>query len=102
MITSPQNEKLKRIRKLANRKHREREDAFVAEGEDLVDAAAAAGVDPEVLLVAGEDVEPELLDEVSALGSGTRAIGVYPRRWGEPDGPVCVYLHGVGDPGNIG
>jgi len=102
MITSPQNEKLKLIRKLADRKHREREGSFVAEGEDLVDAAAAAGVEPEMLLFAGEDVEPDLLAEVSALGSGTRAIGVYPRRWAEPAGPVCVYLHGVGDPGNVG
>jgi TrmH family RNA methyltransferase len=102
MITSPHNEKLKLIRKLAERKHREREGAFVAEGEDLVDAAAAAGVEPEVLLFAGEDVEPDLLDEVSALGSGTRAIGVYPRRWADPAGPVCTYLHAVGDPGNVG
>ena len=43
MITSKDNEKLKLIRKLAERKHREREGLFVAEGEDLVEAAAAAG-----------------------------------------------------------
>ena len=29
-------------------------------------------------------------------------IGVYEQRWGEPVGPLCVYLHGVGDPGNVG
>jgi TrmH family RNA methyltransferase len=27
---------------------------------------------------------------------------VYEQRWGEPAGPLCVYLHGVGDPGNVG
>jgi len=55
-----------------------------------------------VLLVAGEDVEPALLDEVSALGSGTRVIGVYRRRFSEPGGELSVYLHGVHDPGNVG
>ena len=29
-------------------------------------------------------------------------IGVYEQRWGAPRGPLCVYLHGVGDPGNVG
>ncbi len=102
LITSRHNEKLKLIRRLAERKHRDREGLFVAEGEDLVHAAAAAGVEPEILLLAGEDVERDLLAEVSALGSGTRAIGVYPRRWAEPAGPVRTYLHGVADPGNVG
>ena len=102
MITSKDNEKLKLIRKLADRKHREREGMFVAEGEDLVDAAAAAGVEAEFVLRSGEDVEPHLLDAVSALGSGTRVIGVY-RQHPRPsvDG-FSVYLHGVGDPGNVG
>ena len=102
MITSPQNEQLKTIRKLREHRWRERLDLFAAEGEDLVDAAAAAGWEPEVLLRAGTDVERELLDEVSTLGSGTRVIGVYPRRWSEPAGRVMLYLHGVDDPGNVG
>ncbi len=102
MITSPHNEKLKLLRRLHERKHREREGLFIAEGEDVVAAALAAGAEPELVLVAGEDVEPELLDAVSTLGSGTRAIGVFRQRWSEPIGPVCVYLHAVRDPGNVG
>jgi len=102
MITSPHNEKLKLIRKLHQRKHRERARLLVAEGEDLVDAAAAAGADTEFVLVAGQDVEPGLLDDVSELGSGTRVIGVYRQRWSELGGDVSVYLHGVRDPGNVG
>jgi RNA methyltransferase, TrmH family len=39
---------------------------------------------------------------VSALGSGTRALGVYGQRWSEPGGELSVYLHGLGDPGNVG
>jgi RNA methyltransferase, TrmH family len=108
MIASPQNEKLKLVRKLRERKHRDREGLFVTEGEDLLAAGLAAGEQPQLLLTAGgaglggEEVEPELLDAVSALGSGTRAIAVWPQRWAEAPGATCVYLHGVGDPGNVG
>jgi TrmH family RNA methyltransferase len=102
VITSPDNDKLKTIRKLASKRERERTGLFAAEGEDLVEAAAAVGVEPEFVLVAGEDVEPGLLDSVSALGSGTRVIGVYPQLWSEPVGDLSLYLHGVGDPGNVG
>jgi TrmH family RNA methyltransferase len=115
MITSPHNEKLKRIRKLRSHRERERTGLFVVEGEDLVAAAAAAGANPEFLLVAGADVEPALLSAVSTLGSGTRVIGVYRQRWSrilsqegatgvrdEKAARLAVYLHGVADPGNIG
>lgn len=108
IITSTHNEKLKEIRKLARRRERDARGRFVAEGEDLVAAAARAGWAPVHLLCAagssldGEPVEQSLLDSVSALGSGSRTIGVYESRWGEPAGPLCVYLHGVADPGNVG
>lgn len=102
MITSADNAQLKQIRKLRRKKEREDTGLFAAEGEDLVEAAAAAGWAPEILLRADEDVEPALLERASTLGSGSRVIGVYPQRWSEPRGEVCVYLHGVGDPGNVG
>ncbi len=108
MIRSPDNEKLKLVRKLRDRKQRERHGLFITEGEDLHAAGLAAGVTPELVLTApgsgidGEEVEPALLGAASALGSGTRVIAVWPQRWGEPAGPVCIYLHGVGDPGNVG
>jgi RNA methyltransferase, TrmH family len=102
LITSSDNQQLKTIRRLHEKKHREREGLFLAEGEDLVEAALAAAWEPESLLVAGEDVEPRLLDAVSTLGSGTRAIGVFRQRWSEPGGELSVYLHAVRDPGNVG
>ena len=49
------------------------------EGEDLVEAASNAGFEPVELLVAGEDVEPELLAEVSTLAHPPRVIAVYRR-----------------------
>ena len=107
-ITSSHNDKLKEIRRLARRRSRDDASRFVAEGEDLVSAAAAAGWDPLVLLTAagsglgGDEVEPALLEAVSGLGSGSRQIGVYEQRWSAPAGPLCVALWGVGDPGNVG
>jgi RNA methyltransferase, TrmH family len=107
-ITSPHNEKLKLIRRLGRRRSRVREGLFVGEGEDLLAAARAAGAEPiELLTAAGEglggtEVEPALLARVSKLGSGTRAIGVWPERWADEAVAPCAYLHGVSDPGNVG
>jgi TrmH family RNA methyltransferase len=104
LITSRQNEKLRLVRKLlAARKHREEAGLFAAEGEDLVDAAAAAGIEAVELLVAGETVLPELLGEVSTLGHAPRVIGVF-RRADLPRGAreIGLGLWHVGDPGNVG
>jgi RNA methyltransferase, TrmH family len=98
VITSADNDKLKTIRKLHQKSWRTKLGLFVAEGEDLVEL----GRDPEFILRAGVDVEPDLLDAVSTLGSGTRVIGVYEQRWAEPRGDVLLYLHRVEDPGNVG
>lgn len=116
MITSPQNEKLKLVRKLiANRRDREQEGLFVAEGEDLVAAGLQSEKKPLFLLrQAGEDrdlpgteeaieVERRVLAATSSLGSGCRILGVWPTTWrksGESD--LYIYLDAVSDPGNIG
>ncbi|MBS1679409.1 MAG: RNA methyltransferase [Actinobacteria bacterium] len=135
MIESKDNEKLKLVRKLRERKHREREGLFVTEGEDLLAAGLAAGAKPRFALVAAaprssltradggrssfgppdgpkddrgggvanfDEVAPELLASVSSLGSGTRALAVWDRPTDAPLAAPCVYLDGVGDPGNVG
>ncbi|HZV72693.1 MAG TPA: RNA methyltransferase [Conexibacter sp.] len=108
-ISSPHNDRLKEIRKLARRRSREQTGRFVAEGEDLLLAADEAGWSAVERYCAagsgldGVEVEAELLAAVSQLGSGTRALGVYEQRWADaPAGPRCVALHGISDPGNVG
>jgi RNA methyltransferase, TrmH family len=109
-ITGQHNRRLKEIRKLRMRRRwRERSGRFVAEGEDLLAAAdrarwqaveryCAAGSG-----LGGVEVEPGLLASASGIASGTRALGVFEERWAaEPIGRLCVYLHGVHDPGNVG
>jgi RNA methyltransferase, TrmH family len=104
VITSAHNPKLKLIRRLLeSRRQREKQGLFVCEGEDLVDAARAVGIEPAELLVAGEDVEPALVAEVSTLGHPPRVLGLY-RRGELPHGTrtLTLALWHVGDPGNVG
>lgn len=104
MITSRDNETLKLVRKLlGQRKHRDETGLFAAEGEDLVEAASGAGIEPVHVLVAGETVEEELLARVSTLPHPARAIGVY-RRADLPTGmrSTCLALWRLSDPGNVG
>jgi TrmH family RNA methyltransferase len=91
------------------RREREKAGRFVAEGEDLLASADAAGWNAVERFcaagsgLAGIEVEPKLLASASGLASGTRALAVYDERWlQQPAGPLCVYLHGVHDPGNVG
>jgi TrmH family RNA methyltransferase len=92
------------VRKLASARQRDKLGLFVAEGEDLVDAALEAGLEPVELLIAGDTVAPELMAGVSALPHPARVIGVF-RREDLPAGqprPVSLALWRVADPGNVG
>jgi TrmH family RNA methyltransferase len=125
IVKSPQNPAVKELRKLQDRKHRDRTGLFVAEGEDMLTEALKHGVLPEEIFydpewatgpaliddlptdVTRTPVEAEVLARAGSLGSGTRMIGVWRQRWAElpavsevPE--VYVYLHEVADPGNVG
>src|SRR5450432_4074983 len=111
-ITSPTNQHITEIRKLSRASARRESGRFVAEGEDLQEAAAAAGIPPLYVLCAqghesaGQEgwleVAPALLAKVSTLGSSSRVIGVYEQRWSALEGPLALALWGVRDPGNVG
>jgi TrmH family RNA methyltransferase len=107
-IHNSQHPNLNQVTLLRTRRGRQRSGRFVAEGEDLIAAATANGWQPVDSFVAegsglsGTEVSEGALAEVSALGSGTRALAIYEQRWSEPAGPLAVWLHGVGDPGNVG
>ncbi len=118
MITSASNPRLKLVRRLRSRRQRERLGLFVCEGEDLVAAGLAAGLEPVEALVdaerpplldglAAEEVAPRLLAEVSLLGHPPRVLAIF-RRADLPSlaasaaPPVGVALWRVVDPGNAG
>jgi TrmH family RNA methyltransferase len=107
VIRSPANPRLKLVRKLASARQRQKLRFFAVEGEDLVEAGLAAGLDPVELLVAGENVSAEALATVSTLPHPSRRIAVFRR----DDLPQLDPAHApeaglalwhVGDPGNLG
>jgi TrmH family RNA methyltransferase len=101
MITSRDNERLKLVRKLHEKRWRDKLGLFFVEGEDAVAAATAAPVD---LLRAAEDVEPALLAEVASAPHPPRIVGVYRRAdlpaWEERDATLALWR--LADPGNVG
>jgi TrmH family RNA methyltransferase len=116
VIHSAANERLKRVRKLADARERDGTGLFVAEGEDLVAAALDAGILPVEAFVDAErpalaerlpealPVEPALLARVSALAHPPRVVAVFRRndlpRPAEEE--VALALWDVADPGNVG
>ena len=101
MITSRDNERLKLVRKLHEKRWRDKLGLFFVEGEDAVKAATAEPVD---LLRAGEDVEPKLLADVASAPHPPRVVAVYRRAdlpaWEER--PATLALWRLADPGNVG
>ena len=67
-----------------------------------MEAALAAGFEADELLVAGENVEPSLLAEVSTLGHPPRVLGIFRRRGLRGGADVNLALWRVADPGNVG
>lgn len=119
MITSASNPRLKLVRRLESRRQRERLGLFVCEGEDLVEAALDAGLEPAEALVdaerpalsarlpGAEAVAPELLRAISSLAHPPRVLAVFRRadlrRLPEIGGPsVGLALWRIADPGNLG
>jgi TrmH family RNA methyltransferase len=90
------------VRRLHERRWRDKLGLFFVEGEDLVEAARAGGFEAVEVLVAGEDVEPALLAEVSTLGHPPRVVGVFRRREPVAVADVALALWRVSDPGNVG
>ncbi len=124
-ITSTNNPKIKELRKLHERKQRDRSGLFFAEGEDMLAEALRHGCQPEQLFC-GEDAQTELqpllgrlgdsvevftvrqqvLAAAGSLGSGSRLIGTWSPRWVGVEALAadrsCVFLEQVSDPGNVG
>ena len=101
MITSRDNERLKLVRKLHDKRWRDKLGLFFVEGEDAVAAATAEAVD---LLRGGEDVEPRLLADVASAPHPPRVVGVYRRSdlpgWEEREATLALWR--LADPGNVG
>jgi TrmH family RNA methyltransferase len=124
VITSTHNPKLKELRKLRERKHRERSGLFAAEGEDMLAEALRQCATPESVFYDADRLDPrnepladlpatvprvavasETLAAAGSLGHGARVIGIWRERWcavAPAHAEIALYLHEVSDPGNVG
>ena len=95
-ITSPNNPKLRQLRKLARSRERERTGLFVAEGEDLVLAAHAAGREPVFGFRAPgvELVAPSVTTGEDDSGAGASAGGSGGARAGGSAGASAAVIPG--------
>jgi TrmH family RNA methyltransferase len=130
VISSAANPLIKRVRLLADRKHRRREGAFVVQGIQPVWQAVEAGADIETLIVAPDLLRPPAAtamvfdqeqqgvpvarvsadlftriadrDGPAGLAAIVRARPVPLAGLAATAGSVFVALHQVGNPGNLG
>lgn len=130
LISSAANPLIKRVRALADRKHRRRESAFVVQGIQPVWQAVEAGARIEVLIVAPgvlrhagaaamvaaqeaagvrvARVSAELFgrisdrDDPSGLAAIVRSAPVELAELAVGDGSLFAALHSPGNPGNVG
>jgi RNA methyltransferase, TrmH family len=107
LIRSASNPRLKLVRKLSSARQRHKLGLFAVEGEDLVEAGLAAGLEPVELLVAEENVAAETLAAVSTLPHASRSIAVFrrddlPRFSSARVSDTGLALWHVRDPGNLG
>lgn len=113
-ITSPQNERIKWLVRLRDRKHRDAEGVFVAEGERLYSRALAAGLEPATTFVSESSdavgdvvtVSPDVLDKASYRNRSQGIIGVFPQFETGLDRitqrSLLLAVEGVEKPGNLG
>lgn len=114
IITSAQNPTIKTIRQLSEKKHRQEQGLFVAEGSNVLDRAREEGWEPVYLLATGHvaawgeatllQVDERVMASVSSQKNPPIEIGVFRQRWAPkviPQG-TWVALEDMRDPGNLG
>lgn len=117
-ITSPANDRIKRLVRLSKRRHRSEELLFLVEGSRLVRRALDAGLTPTELYVDGTTpqfehlrpttVDPLVLDKVSYRSRSEGVIGVFEQMDASLDSievgprPLVLVAEDIEKPGNLG
>jgi TrmH family RNA methyltransferase len=117
-ITSPSNERIKRLVRLRDRRHRDEEGNFLVEGPRLVERAIAAGFAPAEVFVDGSvdyhgpgqvfTTHPDALARASYRERSQGIIAVFPQfptgldEIVVSDPALVVVTEGIEKPGNLG
>ena len=112
LITSLDNEKIKKYTKLKEKKYRDQYNEFIVEGEHLVMEAYRGGLLEEILIEQDEItllnapityVSKEILEKLSALETPSHIIGICRKRIEDSNlGNKILLLDRIQDPGNLG
>ena len=111
IITSLDNDNVKKWKKLCKKKYRDEFGIYLVEGEHLVEEAYKSGVLDKVIVLDGEDysydniiyVSYDVMKALSSLDTPNRIMGVCKKKESnELLGKRYLLLDGVQDPGNLG
>lgn len=111
IITSLDNDNVKKWKKLCKKKYRDEFGIYLVEGEHLVEEAYKSGVLDKVIVLDGEDysydniiyVSYEVMKAISSLDTPNKIIGVCKKKENiEIVGKRFLLLDGIQDPGNLG
>lgn len=111
IITSLDNDNVKKWKKLCKKKYRDEFGIYLVEGEHLVEEAYKSGVLDKVIVLDGEDysydniiyVSYEVMKAISSLDTPNRIMGVCKKKESSDLlGKRYLLLDGVQDPGNLG
>ena len=112
VITSLENDRVKKYVRLQRKKNRDLENLYIVEGEHLVIEADKAGVIEEIILLNGENydynypvfyVTDEILNKISTMDTAPKIMAVCRKNNNSTIiGNKILVLDGVQDPGNLG
>ena len=111
VITSLDNDNVKKWKKLCKKKYRDEFGIYLVEGEHLVEEAYKSGVLDKVIVLEGEDysydnivyVSYEVMKAISSLDTPNKIMGVCKKKENiEIVGKRFLLLDGIQDPGNLG
>lgn len=106
--SSVNNNKIKYLKRLQQKKYRDKESLFLIEGEHLINEAYKTGYLEEILTVNEKDlntkinyVTPQIISYLSTLDNSS-IIGVCKKKNDTLKGNKIVLLDNIQDPGNLG
>ena len=111
-ITSVNNERIKELVKLKEKKHRDKMGLFFIEGLDIIEEAYKNGLLKELYILDGYDspykdipytnVSYEVMKKISDMESVSEYYGVCKKIQEKELGKKIIILDGIQDPGNLG
>ena len=111
LITSKDNNRIKQIRKLLNKKYSLEKGLFVVEGENLVEEAIKNNLLTDLFVLVGneckynfkyDEVTYDVMKSISDLKSTPRILGIAKIKESKEIGNRIILLDDIQDPGNAG